>query len=149
VAYDAATQGLLSGLIVDVASPLDARYLVAGSVDATAGDAIELPVGVANVGAEAWAAVGADRRRGPEELPPAARLVAHWVALGDGEAPARSAAARLSERVEPGATERVDLRLTAPEEPGEYLLVLDVIVPGSGSITAQGVEPAFVRVSVN
>jgi hypothetical protein len=149
VAYDAATQGLLSGLIVDVASPLDARYLVAASVDATAGDAIELPVGVANVGAEAWAAVGADRRRGPEELPPAARLVAHWVALGDGEAPARSAAARLSERVEPGATERVDLRLTAPEEPGEYLLVLDVIVPGSGSVTAQGVEPAFVRVSVN
>jgi hypothetical protein len=53
----------------------------------------------------------------------------------------------LSERVEPGAVERVSLQLTAPAA-GQYLLVLDVVVPGSGSLSAGGVEPAIVRVTV-
>ncbi len=147
VAYDAASQQLVGTVIVDVAAALQARYLVAASVTGEAGKRLELPVAVANVGANAWAAVGADRRRGSEEVPLSALLVAHWVALDPGtQAPDRVAAARMSESVAAGAVERVVLGVDAPEQPGSYLLVLDVVVPSVGALAAHAGEPARVRV---
>lgn len=149
VAYDAATQELVGSVIVDVAGALDARFLVEPTARVGAGQRLELPVGVANVGAKAWTAIGADRRRGPEEQQIAALLVAHWVALDPGgEAPARSSAVRLAESVDSGVVERVLLGLDAPERPGSYLLVLDVLVPSLGSLTGNGGQPAMVRVLV-
>ena len=48
----------------------------------------------------------------------------------------------------PGTSVRVTFELTAPAAPGEYLLVLDVIDPATGSLAAAGVPPGIVRVSV-
>jgi hypothetical protein len=36
----------------------------------------------------------------------------------------------------------------APSAPGDYLLVIDILTPEVGSMAAQGVEPATVRVRV-
>jgi hypothetical protein len=150
VAYDAATQALLPGLIVDVAGPLAARYLVAPSMEARAGRSLDLPVGVANVGAELWGQAGAlvPGRRGLDERPIHPVLKAHWVALDGAPVSAPSATSRLSAGFETGAVERVVLDLEAPEAPGSYLVVLDVVVDGLGSLAAHGVEPALVRVTV-
>ncbi len=48
----------------------------------------------------------------------------------------------------PGASVALDVRLTAPTAPGEYLLVFDVIDPRTGSLAAAGVPPGIVRVTV-
>jgi hypothetical protein len=48
----------------------------------------------------------------------------------------------------PGARKRLVLDLTAPDPPGTYLLVLDVVIPEVGSLVALGLDPALVRVTV-
>ena len=48
----------------------------------------------------------------------------------------------------PGATTTVDFSLIAPTTPGVYLIVLDVVDPGDGSLAALGVPPGIVRVTV-
>lgn len=42
----------------------------------------------------------------------------------------------------------VNLDLAAPTVPGDYLLVLDILTPERGSITASGVEATIIRVRV-
>ena len=42
----------------------------------------------------------------------------------------------------------VDVLLSAPATPGEYLLVLDVVDPQTGSLAAAGVPPGIVRATV-
>jgi hypothetical protein len=117
---------------------------------------LDLPVGVSNLGAQAWgrpAVVNASRR---QVLEPAQRavLVGRWIDLGDaaagsaaGPTPA-DASASLPVGLKPGASAGVVLHLTAPTRPGVYLLLLDVVTPESGSLAAAGVAPAIVRVSV-
>jgi hypothetical protein len=41
------------------------------------------------------------------------------------------------------------VRLVAPSQPGDYLLVLDVVVPGHGSMASNGVDPQLVRITVD
>jgi hypothetical protein len=41
------------------------------------------------------------------------------------------------------------LLIFAPSAPGEYLLVLDILTPEVGSLSAQGVDPTIIRVRVS
>jgi hypothetical protein len=79
-----------------------------------------------------------------------------WVALGPLEDPAQEdaanaasvTAAELPAGFETGSVARPNLRLFAPSVPGDYLLVLDILTPEAGSLTARGVEPPIIRVTV-
>jgi hypothetical protein len=89
------------------------------------------------------------------ELDPAihATLVARWVDLsGLVTTPAGPVGAVTSSMLpaglQPGATADVEFQLTAPAAPGEYLLILDVVDPITGSLAAAGVPPGIVRVTV-
>jgi hypothetical protein len=149
VAYDAATQAALPSLIVRVSAALDARYLVAESITASAGGALNLPIAVANVGSTTWGQL-VTGRASREDRSTNARLVGHWVRLdsADGSAPAADVAVKLRAGFAPGSSERTVLELTAPEAPGTYLVVVDVVAPGVGSLAAHGIDPALVRVTV-
>ena len=149
VAFDAPTQALIPPLIVQVSGELEARYLVAETVSAGIGERFDLGVAVANVGSKAWGQPGSSDRRSLDERAIAGTLNAHWVRLdgAPGEVPA-DVRHRLPAGLEPGATKRATLAMTAPEAPGSYLLVLDVVITGVGSLTGHGVDPALVRVTV-
>jgi hypothetical protein len=51
-------------------------------------------------------------------------------------------------RAEPGATSQVVLELVAPLEPGDYQLVLDIVSPLYGSLSAAGMPPVAIPVRV-
>jgi hypothetical protein len=149
VAYDAATQALLPGVLIRVSGDVGARYLVAKTAKATAGGQFELRTGVANVGATTWGHKRIEIRHREFEEAAQATLVAHWVSLTPSAA-AMPPEIRLSlpAGLEFGATARVTLAGAAPTDPGQYLLVIDVIDPVLGSLAAQGIEPGLVRVTV-
>jgi hypothetical protein len=153
VAYDAATQALMPALIVRVTGPLTAAYDVPATTFATAGSAFDLHVGVTNLGAAAWGAQGVDHRMGGAESEPARRatLVARWVSLAEGGAgaPAPESTALLPAGLAPGAAADVAFRLTAPAAAGDYLLLVDVITPKTGSLAVAGVPPGIIRVTVS
>jgi hypothetical protein len=152
VAYDAATQALIPALIVRVTGPLTAAYDAQPVAFADAGETFELPVGVTNLGASAWGAPAVQNRIGGAETEPARRatLVARWVAIGgaDSGSPVPDTRAVLPAGLAPGASTSAVLSLTAPDAPGDYLLLLDVITPRSGSLAAAGVAPGIVRVTI-
>jgi hypothetical protein len=151
VAYDAATQALLSGVLVQVGGDLGARYLVSPTANVTAGAEFELRAGIANVGSTAWGHERLEIRPRHVDDAEQATLVAHWVALapsGDGDALPPDIRLGLPAGLEFGQTARVTLAGTAPTTAGHYLLVLDVIDPELGSLTALGIEPGLVRVTV-
>ena len=149
VAFDAASQAL-SGLVVRVAGRLDTAWSVVPAFEVVAGSVTDLPLVLANVGAERWArpaADGAVRRRG--FVRPGATVVGHWLALDpDAESPPVRVRVDLRDGLEPGASVTAILGVVAPARPGDYLLVLDVVVPGHGSLAAKGVDPQLVRVTV-
>ncbi|HET9345810.1 MAG TPA: hypothetical protein VFO05_08910, partial [Candidatus Limnocylindrales bacterium] len=152
VAYDAATQALMPALIVRVTGPLTAVYDVPPAAFATTGEAFDLHVGVTNLGAAAWGAPGVHRLGGVEAEPARrATLVARWVSLADGAggAPAPESTALLPAGLAPGAAADVGFRLTAPDAAGDYLLLVDVITPRSGSLAVAGVPPGIIRVTVS
>jgi hypothetical protein len=155
VAYDAATQALVPALVVRVTGPITATYGAASTADIAAGAAFTLEVRVTNLGQNAWGHPAQSNAIGRAELEPASRatLVARWVDLGaaDPLAPTRSGVANsmLPAGLARGASVLVQVLLTAPVRPGEYLLVLDVVDPVSGSLAAAGVPPGIVRVSVS
>ena len=59
-----------------------------------------------------------------------------------------SGAGALPAAFKPRAVAHPKVRLFAPSVAGEYLLVLDIVTPEAGSLTAKGVEPAMIRVTV-
>jgi hypothetical protein len=147
VAFDATTQTLLPGLLIRISGDVGARYLVSTTARATAGERFELRAAVVNVGATTWGSLGT---RGRIRLAEDAQavLAAHWVSLtGDGTPPG-DIRIHLPAELAGGATARVTLAGTAPATAGQYLLVIDVIDPELGSLAAQGIEPALVRVTV-
>ena len=152
VAFDAATQALLPGLLVRVAGDIGAMWLVEPARTVVAGARLELPVAVANIGARTWGAAsdaGVLRRR--DEPPSLPLIVAHWIRLApavDTTLDTPDMRVRLAAVVEGGVTARVVLAGDAPATPGQYLVVIDVIVPGYGSLAAGGAQPALVRVIV-
>jgi hypothetical protein len=151
VAYDAATQALVSPMLVRVVGPFDAKVLATDSASLESGTNVPLPVRVANLGTAAWGelAVVDHSRRGGGSPATGARVVGHWVALDPGTSTNLSAvSATLPSALEPGTTADASLDLAVPVEPGNYLLVLDVVTPSQGSLASLGVPPTMVRVTV-
>ena len=151
LAYDAATQALLPALIVRVTGPVTATYRMPATATAAAAKPFTVAVRVTNLGRSAWGRAAVVPEVGVAELEPAQRatLVARWVDLGaDPRAAGLAATSVLPAGLAPGAGTTVGLTATAPSTPGEYLLVLDVLDPRSGSLTALGVPPGIVRVTV-
>jgi hypothetical protein len=154
VAYDAASQALVPALIVRVTGRLTARYDAPTAVSGVAGQQVQVRVKVTNLGATAWGSPAMAPTLDGAELVPARRatLVARWVKLAAGSA-GGSIASDSSSLLTPGLAPRESatavLDLTAPVTPGEYLVLIDVVVPGTGSLAIAGVPPALVRVSVS
>ena len=157
VAYDGATQALLVPVLVRVGGAMAVAYGVPATLSATAGVSANLPVRVLNAGASRWdQVVVAPLRRvdGEQEvqlrtttLPP--HLVATWVSA-DGLPVPDPLIVGLDDAVSaPGGTSDVVLELQPPVGPGTYLLLLDVLTPESGPMSAMGGAPAIVRVTVN
>jgi hypothetical protein len=155
VAFDAATQALVPALVVRVVGGETAVYSMAATATTPAGGPFDLAVRVTNLGRSAWGHAATLHPMGEAELEPASRatLVARWVDLGGvpglPQAPADSGASTiLPAGLAPGGSVDIDFQLSAPAAPGEYLLVLDVVDPRTGSLAATGVPPGIVRVTV-
>jgi hypothetical protein len=155
VAYDAATQALIPALVVRVTGPVNATYAVPATTTAGVGASFDLTVRVTNLGRTAWGHPADAHTIVAAERQPASRamLVARWVDLGGlGVTPAGMpggvANSVLPAGLAPGASVTVDVPLLAPASPGEYLLVLDVVDPATGSLAAAGVPPGIIRVTV-
>ncbi len=151
VAFDAATQDLMPALIVRVTGPVSARYNAPAAVEAALGREFMFRVGVTNFGAAAWgkAAVAHPVSKAENEPARKATLVARWVNLSGqpGDAIA-DASVSLPAGLGPGKSAVVKLKLNAPRTPGEYLLLLDVVTPETGSLAIAGVSPGLVRITV-
>jgi len=158
VAYDAATQALVPRLLVRVTGDLDAGIDAPQSLALAPGSTTDLPVWVANLGRTAWGHPAIEDARDPDGGDPAAaaHVTGTWIALGAQDDPQQLAAAdaasvdtvALPAGFEPRAVIAPKLRLFAPSVAGQYLLVLDVVTPEAGSLTAHGIEPAIIRVNV-
>jgi hypothetical protein len=158
VAYDPVTQAQFPPLMIRVTGDLDAGIDAPARLDLATGTAVELPVWVTNLGRAAWGHLAIDDPRDPDGKVDAesARMTGTWVALGALDAPDQLAAAdaasveaaSLPAGFKPSAVAQARLRLFAPSVAGEYLLILDIVTPESGSLTAKGVEPAIIRVTV-
>ena len=155
MAYDAATQALLVPVIVRVGGPVAVAYGAPASLTTTAGAVSDVAVRVLNAGSERW-----DKAVSPApgmiiEDPEAARLVAlparlvaTWVSA-DGLAVPEAVEVSLGKTVaEPGGVANVLVPLTAPATPGSYLVLLDVLSPSRGPLSAMGSAPAIIRVTV-
>ncbi|MDP9481920.1 MAG: hypothetical protein M3P84_01710 [Chloroflexota bacterium] len=151
VAYDAATQALVPVLTVKVSRPLSVAFGVVSDLTTTAGARLTIPVRLANNGLLAWALAPVVN----EELidpsvaraRPPSRLVAHWVPLAVGTT-SDASDATTPVRVDPGGEATVQLALTAPTTPGDYLVILDISSPLHGSLAASGVAVGQIRVNV-
>jgi len=156
IAFDAATQGLIAALHVEVAAPLSARFGVQELVHAAPGAAVDLVVRVRNTGSAAWPtrpgtwqlATGEDPEPVVEQAIPA-RLIATWVSTARGEVPPPVTVVLPIDDTVPGGEAVATLRLVAPERPGAYLVLLDVQSPEHGSLAAAGSDPGLVRVAVS
>jgi len=160
VAFDAATQALVPALIVHVTDQTWASYGVPDQVGASAGQPVSISIRVANTGSQDWAPrpLGDLVDPEPPQSDPQARLVGHWVHLEDaaldslpadvlaGSPPIASV--MLIASLVPGESEVVDLAVQAPDRPGRYLLVVDLVTSAGSSLAAAGVPPALIRVEV-
>ena len=157
VVYDPVTQAQLPSLLVRVTGDLDAGIDAPAHLDLAPGATADLSVWVANLGRKAWGHKAFEDPRDPEGTIKAesARVTGTWVALGavnpDQLAAADAAsvgAANLPAGFKARAVKDLKLQLFAPSVAGEYLLVLDIVTPEAGSLTARGVEATMVRVTV-
>ena len=152
VAFDAATQALVTPLLMRVVGEVDGKVLAAPEATLEAGSAVPLAVNVVNLGRAAWGRAGLGDASSPDGgvRAEAARLIGHWVTLNVSKAGAAlpPIGTTLPAGLESGATTNATLLLTVPDEAGEYLLVLDVLTPDHGSLAALGVAPTMVRVTV-
>ena len=142
-AYDAATQDLLVPVLVRVAGSVAVAYGAPPSLRIVAGMPAEVQVRVLDVGAQPWEeeVVGLVNRW-------PAHLVAMWAATTDVPLPPPASALLSPEEVQTPNGEVVSLALDTPAVPGEYLLVIDVVSPVHGPLSALGSAPAIVRVTV-
>ena len=158
VAYDAATQALLAPVLVRVGGALAVAYGAPQTLALATGSTSEVAIRVLNAGSQSWAKqvaapranvrtkddpVSTDRTR--TVLP---SLVATWVST-DGHGVPDAVTVKLAEGVAaPGGTAVAVLPLEAPAAPGTYLLLLDVVAPDHGPLSARGSSPALIRVTV-
>jgi hypothetical protein len=156
VAYDAATQALISPLIVTVPRSLAAELVTTLRVRGDAGSFLRLPVLVRNTGSAAW---DLDLFRLGEVEPDSpwygidtavpARLVGTWASTSGGLVPLPGSVAIPVEVGRAGGGGVVELLVAVPVEPGTYLLVLDIVSPSRGSLALSGVAPVIVEVRVS
>jgi hypothetical protein len=154
LAYDSATQALVPTLLIRVTGRLDAHFSVSPVDAAAPGETVRVPVTVTNLGAESWGRAGVNRPRMQRDDVAAepAVLVARWIGLDaasrlvDTPAPVEI---KLADSLASGRSASVVVQLVAPDAPGEYLVMLDVVLPGDRSVTAAGVPPGLVRVTVD
>ena len=141
----------IQALLVRVIRPLSASVAAASHIEMVAGSALDLPVAVMNSGVAYWAGdpntEGSELPKARQPSDPKGQLVGHWVRL-DTSTTGEGGAVRATVDPEPGTTELVSLNLRAPDQAGEYLLLLDVVSRLDGSLTAAGGEPVVVRVTV-
>jgi hypothetical protein len=158
VAYDAATQALLTPALVRVGGPLAVAYGAPATLSLSAGASSSVAVRVVNAGSEAW--------DGPSSEPPSAgqaddllywlltsnapaHLVASWVSGADSPVPDPVSSVLDPAVAAPGGNATVTFDLVAPTVPGDYLLLLDVVSPVHGSLSVHGTAPAIIRVTVS
>lgn len=157
VAFDAVTQETIPALVVRVTPALSATIGAPDRLALHAAETASVPVSILNSGDLPWYAPL------PEGDPQAvidrlvqgtwgARLVGHWISLGvvvDAAEVAPMPDIVVDISASPGAIFTASLPITAPSEPGPYLLVLDVVSPIYGSLTVLGApEPTAIRVEV-
>jgi hypothetical protein len=156
VAYDAATQGLVTPVLVRVSPALAAAYGVQPDLTVAAGATAQLPIRVLNAGSKRWdLEVTALPTRIADEPGVVARttvlranLVVTWVSV-TGSAVPEAVVNRLDDKVmAPGGSSALNVALTAPADAGDYLLLIDVVAPATGPLSSGGVHPAIVRVTV-
>ena len=156
VAYDAATQALLAPVLVRVSGPIAAAFGVASSIITPASSSTTIAVRVVNAGTAAWDAASSAPPAGLADellswlrtgrLP--AHLVATWVSTAGAAIP-RPASVVLDPAVSaPDGSATMLVPLVSPAAPGDYLLLLDVVSPAHGTLSALGSQPAMVRVTV-
>lgn len=145
VAFDGATQALLPTLTVRVTADIDGAISVAPTMTLTAGRAVDLPIRVANLGAEPWGTEAVLDVTGGTAGRPAtmARVVGWWLPSGDA-----LASTDLPPALAPGATTDLSLALLVPRTPGVHTLVLDLVTPEGVSLMAAGIGPTLVRITV-
>ena len=155
MAYDAATQALLTPVIVRVGGPVGVAYGAPSAIAVTAGSSSDVAVRVVNSGSASWDGVGLaapGAAMAEPGLDPTLLLVPHLVATwvsADGLAVPEAVSVLLDKAVsEPGGMTSVPVRLTAPTTPGSYLVLLDVLSPSRGPLSALGNAPAIIRVTV-
>ncbi len=153
VAYDAATQALLTPVLVRVSGPFAVAYGVPATLSVGAGGASSVPVRVLNAGSARWNAVVA-APPGPDGEPIGSAivlpsLVGTWVSTTGSEVPGPISVSLPGDAWAPGGSADLVLDLVAPAEPGSYLLLLDVVAPEHGPLSSLGGEPAMIRVTVN
>jgi hypothetical protein len=158
VVYDPVTQAQLPSLVVRVTGDLDAGIDAPARLDLAPGATTDLSVWVANLGKTTWGHLAFEDPRDPEGTvkAEAAQVTGTWVALGAADSADQLAAADAASVVagalpagfKARSVADLKLRLFAPSVAGEYLLLLDIVTPESGSLTSRGVEPTIVRVTV-
>jgi hypothetical protein len=163
VAYDAATQAMVPTLVIRVTGDHDAGVIAPKQIDLATGQADKMPIWIANLGKTAWGKKADPITRRSDGIRQTnlvhashARLTGTWLALGGLDDPTQQAAAaavavtpvELPAGIAPRAVVKADLVISAPSVPGDYLLILDILTPEVGSLSAHGVDPTIVRVRV-
>ena len=149
VAYDAATQALIPSLIVRVTGDFDGAILATPTAELAAGAEAELEVRAINLGLTAGATTRSRRPptdRRPRRQGSRADVVGRWIPLSAGAAlPAdpdgQVVRTELPIGLQPGVKVDTVLDLVAPDAPGQYLLMLDIVTPDRGSLVASGADP--------
>lgn len=147
-----ATSGRLT---VFVPGPRQARLRIqARSTEVVSRASIDLSVSVANTGTLTW--LDPPRVLGGAPTPGErnTRVVGRWVSIAPASEAASSAASRAAAVVggeialAPGRLARLDVTVQAPDEPGRWALVLDVVDDVDGSFAAHGSAPAVLMIDV-
>ena len=157
VAYDEKTQALLTPVIVRVSGPIGVAYGAPTSITIPAATNASVPVRVVNTGSVAWdelvtappSNIAAETIRDYRTSRVRARLVGTWISTGGLVVPAPVTTPLDPEVTGPGGEAAAQLDLVAPPTPGEYLLLLDVVSPAEGTLSALGSAPAIIRVTVS
>ncbi len=150
-AFDAISQAMLPTMLVHVTGEVDGAVVAPSSVTVASGDATSLPIIVSNLGVMPWGREPVVAPRGrPAVDVVAATLLGRWVQLGptdSGQLPP-DLALELPPGLGPATSTTLTPVVAVPANPGDYLLILDILIPGQGSLTALGMPPTLVRVTI-
>ena len=149
IALDATTEERIASLAVRVSPPVSVAFGVSGDLIVAAGSRTILPVRVANDGARPWSepSSSAGGSGTQAESDPPSLVMAMWVAVGAGvDTSGLLTAAEV--RLRPGEEATIELPLIAPDHPGRFLVLLDLMSPTFGSLATAGVIPTPIRVEV-